>query len=75
MLADVLAEMLADVSDIAKRGGRVVAHNLAFDGEIIMGELAKATATPRPVASMTIADQFVPAKRARIEPMERVERI
>ncbi len=41
-LSEVLGEMLADVLEATKGGGRVVAHNLAFDGEIIQRELERA---------------------------------
>ncbi len=41
-LVNALEEMLADVIEATKGGGRIVAHNLAFDGEIIQRELGRA---------------------------------
>jgi DNA polymerase III epsilon subunit-like protein len=40
-LSDVMAEFLEDVLAAVDKGGRVVAHNLAFDGEILSNELER----------------------------------
>ena len=40
-LRDVLAEFMRDAADVAEQGGRVVAHQLEFDGGIIRRELER----------------------------------
>ena len=40
-LSDVLAEFMRDAADVAEQGGRVVAHQLEFDGGIIQRELER----------------------------------
>ncbi len=40
-VTDVLAEFLGDVSTVLQNGGRLVAHNLTFDGDVLLSELAR----------------------------------
>ena len=40
-LADVMAEFLHDLTNASKEGGRLVAHNLTFDGELVSLEMQR----------------------------------
>ena len=40
-LADALTECLGDASAVVETGGRLVAHNLTFDGDVLLSELAR----------------------------------
>ena len=40
-LVEVLAEFIEDVTEVLRNGGRLVAHNLSFDGEVLLNELVR----------------------------------